>query len=545
MEHASLNLARKWRSKNFSQIVGQKVSVRILKNSLYLGHYFPVYLFAGQRGCGKTSTARVFAAALNCQKLFEFQKNPQKNDVPCQECSSCVAMVKGKHPDFIEVDGASHAGVDNVRNIIEASTLMPVMGRKKIYLIDEAHMLSKASFNAFLKILEEPPEGVLFILATTAPDKIIDTVRSRCFQLFFNAIDHELLCKHLQKVCDSENIAYEIEGLRLIVRQSEGSARDALNILEQVRFSHSCVDVGAILKVLGHIDDAHVVTLLRHALLGTPQELLQFIDKISIDTYSAYAVWQRLIVYARALLWFKHGVVPTIDGVQVSLLDSLQEHVTVEKVYVLLQKLYEQELILGKTKSQHALLEMALLHLNVRVKKKSEQKIENENKHEVIDVSTDRATWDACIVEIKQLKDPLLFSIFSQGTFVSFDLELKKVSIEFGKNLMFFNDYLVQSESVWLPIITRMFGPAVSFDAKFTGLPKIVDRVQKKPEKKTQQLQPVQQNRQQYTPQYKKRPSSIRRISEPVVDVSNASVYKMAHTVLEVFPGTITEVQKS
>ena len=147
-----LNLARKWRSKNFDQIVGQDNSIKILKNSLYLDRLFPVYLFAGQRGCGKTTTARVFAAAINCERLEKFRVQPKDELLPCNECYSCTAILAGKHPDFIEMDAASHTGVENVRNIVDAATLLPVLGKKKIYLIDEAHMLSRAAFNAFLKI---------------------------------------------------------------------------------------------------------------------------------------------------------------------------------------------------------------------------------------------------------------------------------------------------------------------------------------------------------------------------------------------------------
>jgi len=175
MQDSTLNLARKWRSKNFDQVIGQELSVRMLKNSLYRDLYFPVYLFSGQRGCGKTSTARIFAAALNCEQLGVFQQSPKTQSVPCLICTPCQAMIAGRHPDFFEIDAASHTGVDNIRHIIDASQLLPVMGRKKIYLIDEAHMLSKASFNALLKILEEPPRSVVFILATTDPHKIIET----------------------------------------------------------------------------------------------------------------------------------------------------------------------------------------------------------------------------------------------------------------------------------------------------------------------------------------------------------------------------------
>src|SRR5271156_392412 len=148
MSTVTLNLARKWRSKSFDRIVGQDLLIRMLKNSLFLGQYFPVYLFAGQRGCGKTTTARVFAAAVNCERLSDFKKQPKEFSVPCLTCTSCVAMAAGKHPDFIEIDAASHTGVDNIRQIIDAASLLPLMGQKKIYLIDEAHMLSKAAFNA-------------------------------------------------------------------------------------------------------------------------------------------------------------------------------------------------------------------------------------------------------------------------------------------------------------------------------------------------------------------------------------------------------------
>src|SRR3989338_3060341 len=231
MEHVELNLARKWRSKNFQEVIGQPLAVRILQNSLYLKQFFPVYLFAGQRGCGKTSTARIFAAAVNCARLPEFQADPRKVTIPCLQCESCIAMSKAQHPDFIEIDAASHTGVDNVRNIIDSSSFLPLLSQKKIYLIDEAHMLSKAAFNAFLKIMEEPPQSVVFILATTDVEKIIDTVRSRCFQLFFDPIDETKLLMHLVKICKEENIKFDEAGLKLIIKESEGSARDALNLL--------------------------------------------------------------------------------------------------------------------------------------------------------------------------------------------------------------------------------------------------------------------------------------------------------------------------
>src|SRR3990167_1079967 len=263
MSAVQLNLARKWRSKRFDEIVGQPLPVRMLKNSLFLSQFFPVYLFAGQRGCGKTTTARVFAAAINCERLPLFQKNPREELLPCLACVSCKAMASGDHPDFIEMDAASNTGVDNVRLIIDAASLLPVLGHKKIYLIDEAHMLSKAAFNAFLKLLEEPPASVLFMLATTDPYKIIDTVRSRCFQLFFTALPSSALQEHLEVICAAESIQVEQSALALIVRETEGSARDAINLLEQVRFAHSVVTEQAVAQLLGRVSEQELFALVQ------------------------------------------------------------------------------------------------------------------------------------------------------------------------------------------------------------------------------------------------------------------------------------------
>lgn len=251
MNKIQLNLARKWRAQGFDQIIGQDLSVKMLKNSLYRGYLFPVYLFWGQRGTGKTSMARVFAAAINCQGLPQFQKEPKNYTVPCMNCPSCLAMKEGKHPDFIEIDAASHTGVDNVRQIIDSAALMPISGQKKIYLIDEAHMLSKAAFNALLKILEEPPVSALFILATTDPQKIIETVRSRCFQICFKQVASPVLVQHLNTICAQESLYADPQALSLIAQESEGSVRDAINMLEQVRFAQGRITCDTVLKVLG------------------------------------------------------------------------------------------------------------------------------------------------------------------------------------------------------------------------------------------------------------------------------------------------------
>lgn len=356
----SLNLARKWRSARFDQIIGQDLAVRMLKNSLYLNHFFPVYLFSGQRGCGKTTTARVFAAALNCEKLPVFQQQPQEQLLPCGECYSCRCMQQGKHPDFIEMDAASNTGVDHVRNIIDACTLLPVLGNKKIYLIDEAHMLSKAAFNAFLKVMEEPPQSVIFLLATTDEHKIIETVRSRCFTLVFPAIATPVLVQHLAHICQAEDIAYEQEALHIIARHVGGSARDALNLLEQVRFAHASITTESVLTVAGYIADEQLLQLIK--LLCTASDAQVIVQWIAHHGIAAY---QPETIYKRLMQLLHHAVWEILGGRQV-LQESLDFQETIGEIPVIRLTLLfglfaEHEQNLLRTSNRHAYLQMILL----------------------------------------------------------------------------------------------------------------------------------------------------------------------------------------
>jgi DNA polymerase-3 subunit gamma/tau len=310
MEKIELNLTRKWRSKNFQEIIGQPLAVKILQNSLYLKQFFPVYLFAGQRGCGKTSTARIFAAAVNCDRLSEFQQDPRNVSIPCLICASCVAMNRSQHPDFIEIDAASHTGVDNVRNIIDASSFLPLLSQKKIYLIDEAHMLSKAAFNAFLKILEEPPMSVMFILATTDMQKILETVKSRCFQIFFDPVDLTVIHHHLEKLCIAENIQFDAAGLAVIAKEAGGSVRDAINLLEQVRFATKKISKASVVSILGHIDEIALFQLFEKIVMQDIQELLKFCGSLEKYELSIEYLWSQLTELVYDAILIKYHVQP-------------------------------------------------------------------------------------------------------------------------------------------------------------------------------------------------------------------------------------------
>ncbi len=272
------NLTRKLRPKNFDEIIGQDLIKSMLKNSLYASKIFPAYLFFGQRGCGKTSTARIFATALNCKNLPSFQKDPKATLLPCQNCDSCIAMQAARHPDFVELDAASNTGVDNIRQLLEESMFQPLLGQWRIYLIDEAHMLSKSAFNAMLKTLEEPSVKVLFILATTEIEKIPATIKSRCFLGIFPALDPNVLDLYLQDVCLKENIEFEKKALSMIIDQAQGCPRDALNLLEQAYFYSQKVDektVQTLFKICSGSKILNLVTNILERDVASSSALLQ------------------------------------------------------------------------------------------------------------------------------------------------------------------------------------------------------------------------------------------------------------------------------
>ncbi len=361
MEKTELNLTRKWRSKNFQEVIGQSLAIRILQNSLYLKQFFPVYLFAGQRGCGKTSTARIFAAAVNCARLAEFQQDPRKVSIPCLTCPSCLAMSKSQHPDFIEIDAASHTGVDNVRNIIDASSFLPLLSSKKIYLIDEAHMLSKAAFNAFLKILEEPPMSVIFILATTDMQKILETVKSRCFQIFFDPVDTQVITDHLEKICSVENIPADTTGLAVIAQEAGGSVRDAINLLEQVRFATKKISKESVLSILGHIDESALFELFEKIVSQDVHELLQFCSSLEKYELSIEYLWAQLteLVYDAILIQYHVSARRFID-LPLDMKQSI-EKISIVHLIRLFGILCSQEQNLARTTKKLRFLEMVLL----------------------------------------------------------------------------------------------------------------------------------------------------------------------------------------
>jgi DNA polymerase-3 subunit gamma/tau len=251
-----LVLARKWRPKDFADTVGQEHVLQALINALDSGRLHHAYLFTGTRGVGKTTIARILAKALNCEKGVTSE--------PCGECSACGEIDEGRFVDLIEVDAASKTKVDDTRDLLDNVQYAPARGRYKVYLIDEVHMLSKSSFNALLKTLEEPPPHVKFLLATTDPQKLPVTVLSRCLQFNLKRMTPRLISDRLEYICDAESIEAESKALATIARAADGSMRDALSLLDQaIAFCGGKIEEPLVAKMLGTIDRDHIVRLLR------------------------------------------------------------------------------------------------------------------------------------------------------------------------------------------------------------------------------------------------------------------------------------------
>ncbi|MCH8116956.1 MAG: DNA polymerase III subunit gamma/tau [Proteobacteria bacterium] len=251
-----LVLARKWRPKDFSETVGQEHVLRALINALESGRLHHAYLFSGTRGVGKTTIARILAKALNCETGV--------TATPCGKCGACREIDEGRFIDLIEVDAASKTKVDDTRELLDNVQYAPSSGRFKVYLIDEVHMLSKSSFNALLKTLEEPPPHVKFLLATTDPQKLPATVLSRCLQFNLKRLTPGLIQERLALICDAEEIEAEAAALAILSRAADGSLRDALSLLDQaIAYCGGKVEADSVSLMLGTIDREHVVRLLR------------------------------------------------------------------------------------------------------------------------------------------------------------------------------------------------------------------------------------------------------------------------------------------
>ncbi|MEK6244635.1 MAG: DNA polymerase III subunit gamma/tau [Pseudomonadota bacterium] len=266
-------LARKWRPREFASLVGQEHVVKALRHALAEQRLHHAYLFTGTRGVGKTTLARILAKCLNCETGI----TPD----PCGKCSACVEIDGGRFPDLIEIDAATNNGIDEMRALQDNAAYVPVRGRFKVFVIDEAHMLSKPAFNSMLKTLEEPPAHLKFILATTDPQKIPVTVLSRCLQFNLKQMPRAVIIARLEKILPEEKITFDAEALALIARAAAGSMRDALSLLDQaIAHGEGRLNAAGVREMLGTVDETYLLRLLEALAAGDGPALAAIADEM-------------------------------------------------------------------------------------------------------------------------------------------------------------------------------------------------------------------------------------------------------------------------
>ncbi len=356
-----LVLARKWRPQTFDEVIGQPHVTQILRNSVESQRIAHAYLFTGSRGVGKTSVARILARCLNCEKGI--------SSLPCNECSNCQEITQGNSMDVIEIDGASNRGIDNIRELRETVRYRPGKSRFKVYIIDEVHMLTTEAFNALLKTLEEPPEHVLFLMATTEPHKIPATILSRCQRFDFRRIPMDLTVQHLKKIVGREHTRLSDSVYYAVAREADGSMRDAQSLLEQLlAFSGEDLTDEEILDLLGVVDRRSVHRLGRAILEGDLPTCLRVAADLYRRGIDSRRVCQQLCDHFRNLLFF--SLAETEGSVQPDLPEDekgiLQEDVrktSTESLYLYIQMLLKGEEEIRRSTLPKMALEMLLVRL--------------------------------------------------------------------------------------------------------------------------------------------------------------------------------------
>ncbi|WP_097034408.1 DNA polymerase III subunit gamma/tau [Clostridium tertium] len=365
-------LYREWRPQNFYDIVGQEHITTTVKNQILNDRIAHAYLFCGTRGTGKTTTAKVFAKALNCLDL--------KDGEPCNECEMCRKINDGLAIDVTELDAASNNGVDKIRDIIDDVKYPPQEARFKVYIMDEVHMLSTGAVNAFLKTLEEPPNNVIFILATTDPQKLPITILSRCQRFDFKRINNNEITERLRKIVNEQNALADDKSLNLIARVSDGAMRDALSILDQaISMGNGAVEYDVLINMLGLVTNDHLFNLTNSVIQRNVEKSIGIIDEVVYAGKDIYLFIKDLIAHYRNILMAK------VTNNPEEVLDMSEENIALIKEQA--SKIRAEEVmryirILQETESNAKVSKQARLYLELAVIKMC--KIEYDTSNEVI-----------------------------------------------------------------------------------------------------------------------------------------------------------------
>ncbi|MDO5059396.1 MAG: DNA polymerase III subunit gamma/tau [Neisseria sp.] len=350
-------LARKWRPKNFADLVGQEHVVKALRNALDKGRLHHAYLLTGTRGVGKTTIARILAKSLNCENAVHGE--------PCGVCESCTQIDAGRYVDLLEIDAASNTGIDNIREVLENAQYAPTAGKYKVYIIDEVHMLSKSAFNAMLKTLEEPPEHVKFILATTDPHKVPVTVLSRCLQFVLRNMTAQQVADHLAYVLNEEGIAYEPAALQLLGRAAAGSMRDALSLLDQaIAMGSGQVGEADVRQMIGAVDKRYLYELLDSIARQDGQALMAKAQEMAARAIGFDNALSELAVLLQRLALLK--TVPSAiaqDDPEYAALTALAAQLADEQIQLYYQCAIHGKQDLGVAPDEYAGFVMTLLRM--------------------------------------------------------------------------------------------------------------------------------------------------------------------------------------
>jgi len=455
--------ALKWRPNNFDELIGQLHIVNTLKSAIEKNRLAHAYLFSGPRGIGKTSTARILAKALNCKD------GPTVR--PCGKCSSCLEISQSRSLDVIEVDGASNTGVDDVRALRENVKFAPVMGKFKVYIIDEVHMLSTPAFNALLKTLEEPPEFVKFIFATTHPDKIPSTVLSRCQRLDFRRITATEISSQLEKIAKAEGIAVEKEVLFAIAKSSDGALRDAESILDQLAsFSKDKISLQDVISVLGIVEQDALFEITDKIIKKDSAAALESLNKIIDEGKDIGVFLSNMIEHFRNLMVAKvtkgdAGLIDLPQDICSRLLQQAQS-LSLEEIFTAFNILANTQEMSKRLDSLRIPFEVGLVRLSsskkaeaplkpkepVSVKKeiKSQEAVENkispEEPDSVMDITLDniKSAWQNILENLSRVK-------ISAATYLSegepFNLKGNLLTVAFPKSHSLHKESLERREN--------------------------------------------------------------------------------------------------
>ena len=481
---------RKFRPTRFSDVLGQEHITTILKNQIVNDNIAHAYLFSGTRGTGKTSTARIFARAINC--LDE--------DIPCNSCEICRGILDESVMDIIEIDAASNNSVDDIRELRENSKYPPSSCKYKVYIIDEVHMLSKGAFNALLKVLEEPPEHLLFILATTEPQKLPATILSRCQRYDFKRVSVENIVKNMKDIAGEIGVKVETKALELIARNSDGAMRDALSILDQcLSFSRDEITYDYVISILGIVNNELMFSVVDDIINGDTESTLNSLDKIIEEGIDIKQFIKDLILHFRNLMVAKtsQNVENSIDGTE-ELIEKLREQskgLDLEKIITVLNILSETENKSKWSTQPRIILEVDLIKIIVlppsldlesliarieklesqiksgdiaRVSRQVERRIEQTESpinasqpakevvkpagpvrdmaiDESITIETIKSRWDEILQAIMNAKKIALHAVIKEGTAVSFRNTI--LTIAFREGFAFHRDALDKKEN--------------------------------------------------------------------------------------------------